>query len=248
MSAQTLYWHFVRVDEDGMPRLGYGDSRAVVVGETLTVVGEPELCRRGLHASARLWDALGYAEGDRLALCRVRLGGTVVEGDDKSAATERTVLAMLTPQETDKLLRDFARWCALQVVHLWGAPDVVRQYLETGDESLRDAAKVAAWAAARDAAWASARDAARDAAWSSTRDAARDAAWSSTRDAARAATRAVAEDSAKVASATRATTRTAAWDAAVTRAIWTHAEELERRGLAAIAATANSQHNNAAGN
>src|SRR5690606_4993475 len=92
----NYYWHFVQVDEHGTPRLGYGDGRAVVVGETLRVDAEPILCSVGLHASRRLWDALKYAQGDRLSLCRVTLGGTVVDDDDKSVASERTVIAMLT--------------------------------------------------------------------------------------------------------------------------------------------------------
>ena len=43
------YWHFVRVDEDGVPRLGYGDGREVKVGETLKVEGERayDLARAG---------------------------------------------------------------------------------------------------------------------------------------------------------------------------------------------------------
>jgi hypothetical protein len=152
----THYWHFVQVDKHGTPRLGYEDNREVRVGETLTVEGEPVLCERGLHASAKLWDALGYAQGDKRALCRVTLGGTVKHDENKSVGNERTVVAMLDADATDKLLRDFARWCALQVIHLWDAPDVVRQYLDTGDESLRDAARdaagYAAGYAARDAA------------------------------------------------------------------------------------------------
>lgn len=180
------YWHFATVAEDGKSRLGYNDGREVVVGETLRVEGEPSLCEHGLHASKRLFDALGYAPSSNLSLCRVTLGGTVKHDSDKSVGNERTVIAMLSPEATEKLLRDFARWCALQVIHLWDAPDVVRQYLETGDESLR----AAAWAAAWDAAWAAARDAARaaeaaaraaeaaawDAAEAAARDAARDAA------------------------------------------------------------------------
>ena len=194
------YWHFVRVDDNGTPRLGYGDGREVRVGETLRVEGEPVLCERGLHASKRLYDALGYARGDKLSLCRVALGGTVLHDDDKSVGTERTVIAMLDADTTEKLLRDFARWCALQVIHLWDAPDVVRQYLETGDESLRAAARDAAWAAAWDAARAATRAAAWDAAWA----AAWDAAWDAARDAAWAAARAAA----------RAAAWAAAWDAA----------------------------------
>jgi hypothetical protein len=65
----------------------------------------------------------------------------------------------------ERLLREFARWCALQVIHMWNAPDVVREYLETGNEELRAAAGTAARAAARDAARTAARAAARDAAW-----------------------------------------------------------------------------------
>lgn len=35
--------------------------------------------------------------------------------------------------------KKFGRWVALEVVHLWGCPDVMRRYLETGDESLMKA-------------------------------------------------------------------------------------------------------------
>jgi hypothetical protein len=45
------------------------------------------------------------------------------------------------PEET---LREFARWCALQVVHLWDAPEIVIEYLQTGDEELMVAAAYAA--------------------------------------------------------------------------------------------------------
>ena len=145
--TEQYYWHFVQVDEHGTPRLNYGDNREVKVGETLAVHAKPVLCEKGLHASAKLWDALGYASGDKLALCRVTLGGTVLHDDTKSVGNERTVIAMLDSDATEKLLRDFGRWCALQVIHLWDAPDVVRQYLETGDESLRAAAGAAARAA-----------------------------------------------------------------------------------------------------
>lgn len=48
---------------------------------------------------------------------------------------------------TDLLL---AREQALSIIHLWNAPDVVLQYLETGDEILREAAWSAAEATARE--------------------------------------------------------------------------------------------------
>jgi hypothetical protein len=51
-------------------------------------------------------------------------------------------------------LRDFARWCALQVLHLWDAPDIVVEYLKTGNEDLRKKAKHDALAVANAAAYA----------------------------------------------------------------------------------------------
>ena len=44
------------------------------------------------------------------------------------------------------VLREFARWCALQAAHLWNAPDMVLRYLETGDNSMINAARNAGWA------------------------------------------------------------------------------------------------------
>ena len=194
-------WHFLREDR----RLGYGDRRIVEAGETLTVDCRPVLCRAGLHASVSPLDALRYAPGP--VVCRVQLGGTIVRGDDKVAATERTVLWMY---DSSPVLRHFARACALDVIHMWDAPEVVIQYLRTGDESLRDAARAAARDAAWDDAWDAARaaaraaasaaasaaawDAAGDAAWAAAWDAAGDAAWDAARAAAKDAARAAARD------------------------------------------------------
>ena len=50
--------------------------------------------------------------------------------------------------DATEVLREFTRWCALQVIDEWDAPDVVREYLETGDEWLREEAKALAKAAA----------------------------------------------------------------------------------------------------
>src|SRR5262245_49901989 len=55
------------------------------------------------------------------------------------------LLGKLSP-EFDDALRYFARWCALSVIHLWpdpGPPDVVLDYLMTGDETIREAAGAA---------------------------------------------------------------------------------------------------------
>lgn len=131
-------------------KLQYGDARVPAVGVTHRHEGPIALCSAGLHASVDVLDALRYAPASTLWL--VECGGEIVKGDDKIVCTERTYIA-----RADVDLRAFARWCALQVAHLWDCPPVVLQYLETGDSSLRDAA----WAAAMDTAWDAARDAQR---------------------------------------------------------------------------------------
>ena len=165
-------WHFLRSDR----RLGYGDGRLVVAGETLTIGGPPVLCQYGLHASRRAIDALKFAPGN--IICRVHLSGEILEEHDKAVATERSTIWIA---DANDVLRQFARSCALSVAHLWNMPPIVRQYLETGDESIRaaawDAARAGARAAAWDAAWDAARAAARAAAWDAARAAAWDAAW-----------------------------------------------------------------------
>ena len=70
----------------------------------------------------------------------------------------------------EKEIRRFACQCALDVIHLWNAPPIVKRYLKTGNEKLRAAAGDAAWAAAGAAAWAAARAAARAAAGAAMRE------------------------------------------------------------------------------
>ena len=156
MSKTLDGWYFSDSDE----RLRYGDDRKIAVGVTHTVECNPVLCESGLHASPTVLDALIYAPG--YILWRVTLGGTIVNGDDKSCGTERTYHARLDAAD---VLRAFARSCALDVANLWDCPDIVIKYLETGDESLRDGANAAAledalspeWSAAKAAAWSAKR-------------------------------------------------------------------------------------------
>ena len=182
-------WHFLSSDM----RLANGDKRKASVYATLHYAGPLKLCQSGLHASARLIDALSHAPGPML--CRVKLGGEIIKGSDKVVASERTVLWALDVSDT---LRRFARLCALDVVHLWDAPPVVLRSLRTGDDIDRDATYDEARSVARSAADAAAYDAAYDAAYAATYDAAYDAAdaaaWSVARSAANAAARAAARD------------------------------------------------------
>jgi hypothetical protein len=157
--ALTLAWHFVGTTlRDGRP--------VPPDGEWLIHDGPVVLCESGLHASEHPFDALKYAPGP--ILCRVELGGGLVYGSDKVAAPQRRIIARI---DATALLLQFARTCALSVIHLWNAPDVVRQYLETGDETIQQTAYAAAYAAsvaaAADAAYAAA-DAAADAAYAAS--------------------------------------------------------------------------------
>jgi len=160
-----LAYHFTRDKlRDGRP--------VPPVGEWLEHEGEIDPCVCGLHASEHPFDALRYSPGNMLH--RVALEGDLQpHGDppDKWAGRRRRILATI---DAEPLLREFARWCAIQVIDLWAAPPIVREYLETGDECRREAAREAAREAgaageAAWAAWAAAWAAAWEAAWAEQR-------------------------------------------------------------------------------
>lgn len=93
--ADMLAWHFL--PEDGCVR--FGRRSKIRVGQMLKrSPGKLRMCEYGLHASPTVMAALTYAPGP--VLCRVRLGGTILEDDSdglvyrKMVASRRTVLAM----------------------------------------------------------------------------------------------------------------------------------------------------------
>ena len=176
-------------------------------GEWLIHEGPVVICKTGLHASLHPFDALQYAPG--ATLCMVECEDIVTKQPDKFVCRRRRIVKRIDATE---LLWKASRQYALSVIHLWNAPEVVREYLETGDESKRAAARAAvldaAWAAALDAAW----DAARAAAWAAARAAAGAAAWDAPGAAAWDAAWAAAWDAAW--DAARAAAWDAAWDAA----------------------------------
>ena len=192
MSKPVLAYHFT----DGWQ---LRDGQPLVVGSEYVFDGEPVMYECGYHASRHVFDALKYAPGSILS--RVECREITDECDDKIVCKRRTVIQ--TIDATDLLLR-FARMCALDVIHLWEAPDIVIRYLKTGDESLRDAAwsaagdavgdavgdaeRYAEWGAAWSAAWAAARNAARSVGWG--------AGWAAAMAAARNAARSVGWDAA----------------------------------------------------
>ena len=150
------------------------------IGEWLEHEGPVIPCKSGLHASEHPADALKFAPGCMLHL--VELDGEIIpHGDDKVVASRRRIIA--TIDATD-LLDGYTRWCALRIIDRWDAPDIVRRFLETGDDTLRSEAIKAAWVATEArtawvaearAAWAAAAKAARTAwveaetAWTETK-------------------------------------------------------------------------------
>jgi hypothetical protein len=162
-------WHFVSDTlRDGSP--------IPADGKWLTVKSPIIICERGLHASREPFDALQYAPG--ATLCLVDCDGVVIEEADKLVCSRRRIVARM---DATDMLRYFARMTALSVVHLWDTPDVVLDYLMTGDEAIRAAARAAARGAARGAARAATLAATWDATWAATWD----ATWAAARDAAR---------------------------------------------------------------
>lgn len=224
-------WHFLPSDR----RLCWGTKELVEAGKSYVQawpyqeLDKPTLCEAGMHASRKPLNALSYAAGS--VVCRVLICGRICEDDDKLVGDERRVLWMADAEQT---LREFSRWCARSVLHLWYAPEIVRQYLETGDENIRTEAWDAALHEARTAAFDSARDEARIAAWAAAWEAAcaaawdeaRATAWAAARTAAWAAARAAAWDAART--ATWGATRDEAWDAALDEARTAANIELER--------------------
>jgi len=96
--------------------------------------------------------------------------GTLIEvlQDERIWARDRIwVFSKAAPENT---CREFARWCALQVIDKWDAPDVVLKYLETGMPELRIRARAAAsiggyGISPRDAMWYATSCSARNAAY-----------------------------------------------------------------------------------
>ena len=166
-------WHFVG------PKLRNG-APVPEDGKVLKQSGEIIPCENGLHGSVRILDALQYAPPKTKWICRTEHCGVIVEHGDKVASSERTIIWRV---EADPILNMFARMCASDVLHFWDAPEIVKEYLKTGEEKIKAAAAAARAArAAGDAgdaraaraawaAWDAAR-AAKNAAW-----AARNAAW-----------------------------------------------------------------------
>jgi hypothetical protein len=203
------YWF-----SDRSGKLPHGDGREYSIGEKLSVKGKLKICKNALHGSFDPYDALQYAPGPMLH--KVLFSGGRIEESDKVGSRSRTILAS---RDAEAMLGPFARRQALTVASTWKMPEVVRQYLETGDETIRSAALSAARSAAAENV-ATRRSAAESAAFLS---AARSASvtgtvWLAARSAARSAVQSAASSAARGASPTTAT-RSVAYSAAESAAL-----------------------------
>ena len=173
-SDKWIGWHFLTDDK----KTQYSNE-PVKVGSVIRAKGDLLLCDNGCHASRRAIDALKYAPGS--VVCLVKLRGERIDGDDKSCATEREILAMA---DAEKTLHLFACWCATQALKAerkagreparasWEAIEIKVKWLagKATDKELD-----AAWSAAESAAWSAAKSAAESAAKSAAKSAAESA-------------------------------------------------------------------------
>ena len=150
MDEKVLAWHFVAGRElrDGQ-RLRRGLYR-------LPEGVKPVMCRVGFHASRRPLDALFYAPGPVVFVCRVELSGRVIEHTDKLVASECRVLWYA--DATSELYR-FAVWCAERALRReraagrepdarsWGVLNVTRRWI--AGEASGGELGAAAWAVRR---------------------------------------------------------------------------------------------------
>ncbi len=127
-------------------------------GEWLTVDPKKlKMCYYGLHASEHPFDALNYAPG--FTLCLVDLDGEILTQGNKVCAEKRRIVKRI---DAKALTLKFARDCASDVLHLWNASQIVKDFLATGENADAAAAynAYAAAYAAANAAYAAAANAA----------------------------------------------------------------------------------------
>lgn len=81
-------------------------------------------------------EALGYAKGTWVFVQNIECERNYIKGFDAA-----------------NIIGEFARWCALQVIDLWNAPSIAKDYLESGDENLRLKLKNENWNCQKNCSW-----------------------------------------------------------------------------------------------
>ena len=116
------------------------------IGEWLIHTEEIVHCVSGLHASPTPFDALNYAPG--CLLHEVELSGIIIPHGNpvnKLVAEKRKITATINASE---LCLHFACDCALDVIHLWEAPEIVFTFLKTRDKKTAATIYAATYSAA----------------------------------------------------------------------------------------------------
>lgn len=103
MDKKYICYHISRNDR----RLGYGDEREIVLGETLTIDKFPSYGRVGLHGSESVLDALDSGSGSHLWL--VEIYGDVDAGEHGVCGRNRT--AIRDYGDILSLVVEFSGWC-----------------------------------------------------------------------------------------------------------------------------------------
>lgn len=103
------------------------------IGEWLEHEGDIIPCECGLHGSVHPFDALEDAGGSQLDLCELDMDLKLCDSN-KWVGRRRKRLCTINAHD---ILRAFARWCAITVVHQWSCPPNVMMWLNTADASLR---------------------------------------------------------------------------------------------------------------
>ena len=138
-----LAWYFARENN----RLNHGDDRLIEIGKMHTVKHKPVLCKKGLHGSVNVLDALKYAPGSMLY--RVDITRNVQIGDDKICGQRRKYLNGFNVTD---VLRQFARNQALINIEKIkpycsdSQYELIIEWLNTGNPELRVVAQGAAYA------------------------------------------------------------------------------------------------------
>jgi len=128
-------WHFVADrlrDGQTIP----GD------GEVLKHVGYVCICYRGLHAGTKILNCMEYMPGT--TLCRVECRDVVRKEDTKLVCRERTILWRMDVQQ---IIKSFVCKEVLNILPQDADP-VIREYLQTQNPELREAAFSEAYAEA----------------------------------------------------------------------------------------------------
>jgi len=119
---------------------------AHVSGKWQIYAGEKVKFNEGLSITTYAFDALHLDTScDGSILHRAELEGELVKWGEECLRVFGRRRMILQSFYAEPMLWRFARWCALQVVHMWNPPMIVQSYLKSGHESDRRAANAAAW-------------------------------------------------------------------------------------------------------